>query len=85
VNPFVADTIEVLSERKGLHSFEESRMIRKHVFKRSMLLAGFAHDDAPSFLYNLCLDNSRSISEVRDAALTPNHTVGSFSIALGTE
>jgi hypothetical protein len=46
-------------------------MIRKHVFKRAMLLAGFAYEDPPSFFDNFRLDNSRSITKVCNAALTP--------------
>jgi hypothetical protein len=60
-------------------------MIRKHVFKRAVFLTSFAHEDAPYFLYDLRLDDSRPIPEVRDASLTPNETVDSFSIALGAE
>jgi hypothetical protein len=85
VNHFVPGTIEVLAKPEVLHSFEELRMIRKHVFKWTVLLAAFAHKDAPCFLHDLRLDDSRPIPEVCDARLTPNHTVDSFSIALGAE
>ena len=60
-------------------------MIRKHVFKWPVILAGFAHEDAPRFLYDLRLDDSRSIPEVCEASLTPNLNLHSFSIALGAE
>lgn len=85
VNHFVAGTIEVLAKPQALHPFEEFRMIREHVFKRAMFLAGFAHEDAACFLHDLRLDNPRPVPEVCDARLTPNHTVDSFSIALGAE
>ena len=85
VNLFIAGTIEVLAEPQTLHPFEESRMIRDHVFKRAMFLARFAHEDAPSFLHDLRLDDSRLVPEVGDAALAPSHTVHCFSIALGAE
>ncbi len=64
VNHFVADTIEVLAKRETLHPFEESRMIRKDVFKRTMLLAGLAHENAACFLQDLGLDDSGTILEI---------------------
>jgi hypothetical protein len=39
-------------------------MIRKNIFKRAMLLAGFAHENASCFLQDLGLDDSRTIPEV---------------------
>jgi hypothetical protein len=39
-------------------------MIRKNVFKRTMLLAGFAHENAPCFLQDLGLDDSGVIPEI---------------------
>ena len=42
VNLLVAAAFKVLAEPKRLHPFEKSQMIRKNVFKRTMLLAGFA-------------------------------------------
>src|SRR5208337_5043238 len=85
VNLFIAGTIEVLAESQTLHPFEESRMIREHVFERAMFLASFAHEDAPSFLHDLRLDDSRPIPEVCDTCLTRDNTADSFSIALGAE
>src|SRR5260370_33915571 len=60
-------------------------MIRKHVFKRPMLLAGLAHENAICLLHNLRLDDSRPVPEVHHAGLTPNHGFLCFSIAARTE
>jgi hypothetical protein len=64
VNQFVAGTVEVLAKSEALHPFEESRMIRKHVFKRAMPLTGFAHENASCFLHDLGLDDSGTIPEI---------------------
>jgi hypothetical protein len=39
-------------------------MIRKNIFKRAMLLAGLAHENAPGFLHDLGLDDSGTIPEI---------------------
>jgi hypothetical protein len=64
VNHFVAGTVEVLAKPEALHPFEESWMIRKNIFKRAMLLAGLAHENAPCFLYDVGLDDSGTIPEI---------------------
>jgi hypothetical protein len=64
VNQFVAGTVEVLAKSEALHPFEESRMIREDIFKRTMLLAGLAHENAPCFLQDLSLDDSGPIPEI---------------------
>ena len=85
VNHFVAGTIEVLAKPKALHPFEERRMIRKHVFKRTMLLAGLAHEDAPCFLQDLRLDDSRAIPEIGETRVTADHGLDCLTIAFGAE
>src|SRR6266852_1232391 len=60
-------------------------MIRKHVFKRPMLLAGLAHENATCLLHDLRLDDSRPVREVRQTGLTLNHGFLCFSIAARTE
>jgi hypothetical protein len=64
VDHFVADTIEVLAKGEALHPFEKSRMIRKDIFKRTMLLAGLAHENPSCFLQDLGLDDSGAIPEI---------------------
>jgi hypothetical protein len=64
VNPLVAGTIKVLAKSEALHSFEESRVIRKNIFKRAMLLTGLAHENASCFLQDLGLDDSGTIPEI---------------------
>jgi hypothetical protein len=39
-------------------------MIRKNVFKRTVLLTGLPHENAPCFLQDLGLDDSGTIPEV---------------------
>jgi hypothetical protein len=79
VNHFVAGTIEVLAKPEALHPFEESRMIRKHVFKRAVLLAGLAHENAPCFLHDLRLDDSGPIPEVGNRLASPLITLSTAS------
>jgi hypothetical protein len=64
VNHFVAGTIEVFAKPQALHPLEKSRMIRKNIFKRTMLLAGLAHENAPCFLHDLSIDDSGPIPEI---------------------
>src|SRR5580692_9678071 len=75
VNGFVASTIEILAKPQALHSLEENRMIRKHILKRAMLLAGLAHENASCFLYDLRLDDSRPIPEIGETRLTSGHSL----------
>src|SRR5580693_5893952 len=82
VNRFVAGTIEVLAKPEVLHSFEESRMIRKHVFKRAMLVAYLAHQNAPCFLHDLRLDDSRPIPKIGETRLTSGHSLHCLTIAV---
>src|SRR3984957_7592569 len=82
VNRFVAYTIEVLAEPEVLHSFEERRMIRKQVFKRTMLLAGLAHQNAPCFLHDLRLDDSRPIPKIGETRLPSGHGLRCLTIAV---
>jgi hypothetical protein len=64
VNHFVAGAVEVLAKSEVLHPFEKSRMIRKDIFKRTMLLAGLAHENASRFLQDLGVDDSGTIPEI---------------------
>src|SRR5580693_6739909 len=82
VDHFVAGTIEVLAKPQALHPFEEIRMIRKHVFKRAMLLAGLADENTPCFLHDLRLDDSRAIPEIGKTRLTSGHSLHCLTIAV---
>jgi hypothetical protein len=75
VNGFVASTIEILAKPQALHSLEENRMIRKHILKGAMLLAGLAHENASCFLDDLRLDDSRPLPEIGETRLTSGHSL----------
>src|SRR5579863_759608 len=82
VNHFVAGTSEVLAKCEALHSFEELWMIRKYVFKRTVFLASLAHENAPCFLHDLRLDDSRAIPEIGETRLTSGHSLHCLTVAV---
>jgi hypothetical protein len=82
VHMVVADTFEVLTERKAFHLSKEIRVIGERILERPMFLARFAHQDTVSFLDNLRLNNSWVIAEISDVALTAKECFYGFTIAV---
>jgi hypothetical protein len=85
VDRFIAGAIEVLAKPKALHPAEERRMVRKHVFKRAMLLARLAHEDAPGFLENFRLDDSWPIPKIGETRVSPYGGFRCVTVTFGTE
>ena len=85
VNRFVAGAIKVLAKPKAFDPSEKRGMVRKHVFKRTMLPAGLAHEDAPCFLENLRIDDSRAISEIGETRVSAYRGLDCLTIAFGAE
>src|SRR5262249_35854959 len=73
VDRFVAGAIEVLAEPKALHPSGKRGMVREHVFKRAVLLASLADENATFFLENLRLDDSGPIREIRETRVSSYH------------
>jgi len=78
----VVNAIEISAESKAFHPSEKIRVMGQYVFKRAMLSGGFAHKDAPAFLKNLGVNNSRAVSKIGDITLASNHCVRRFTIAI---
>jgi hypothetical protein len=78
----VANTFEVLTERKAFHLPKEIRVIGKHILERPMPLARLAHQDAASFLDNLRLNDPWVIAEISDVALPAKECFYGFTIAV---
>jgi hypothetical protein len=78
----VADTFEVLAERKTFHLPKEIRVIGKYILERPMPLARLAHKDTASFLDNLGLNDPWVIAEISDVALTAKQCFYGFTIAV---
>jgi len=85
VNRFVTGAIKVLAKPKAFDPSEKRGMVREHVFKRTVLLAGLSHEDAPGFLDNLCRDNSRPFPEIVRTRVASCHGIHRLTIAFGTE
>jgi len=78
----IADTFEVLAERKGFHLPEEIRVIGNRILERSVPLARLPHQDTASFLDNLRLNHPGVLAEIGDIALAAEEGPYSFTIAV---
>jgi hypothetical protein len=78
----VADTFEVLAERKAFHLPEEIRVIGNRILERPVPLARLPHQDTASFLYDLRLNYPRVLAEIGDIALAAKECPYSFTIAV---
>ncbi|MGB7462776.1 MAG: hypothetical protein WBW14_07775 [Candidatus Acidiferrum sp.] len=78
----VADTFEVLTERKAFHLSKEIRVIGKGILERSMPLAPLPHKDTASVFNDLRLNDPRLIAEISDVAFTAKKCFYGFTIAV---
>jgi hypothetical protein len=82
VHVVVADTFEILTERKAFHLSKEIRVIGKRILERPMPLARLPHKDTVSVLNDLRLNDPRVIAEISDVALTAKECFYGFTIAV---
>ena len=78
----IADTFEVLTERKTFHLPKEIRVIRKRILERPMPLARLPHQDTASFLDDLRLNYPWVLAEISDIALAAKECLYGFTIAV---
>jgi hypothetical protein len=78
----VADTLEVLTERKTFHLPKEIRVIGKRILERPMPLTRLPHQDTASVLNDLRLNNPGVIAEISDVALTAKECFYGFAITV---
>jgi hypothetical protein len=78
----VADTFEVLTERKAFHLSKEIRVIGKGILERSMPLTRLPHKDTASVFNDLRLNDPWLIAEISDVAFTAKKCFYGFTIAV---
>jgi hypothetical protein len=59
-------------------------VIGECILERAVLVAGLAHEDAPSLFQYLRFCNSGIVSEIHDINLTFEDCLHCFTVALGT-
>ena len=82
VHTAIANTSEVLAERKAFHLAKEIRVIGKGILEWPMLLARLPHKDTTSFLDDLRLHDPGVIAEISEVALTAKECFYGFTIAV---
>lgn len=82
VHMAIVNTCEVSAKSKTFHLSEEIRVMGQSVFERTMPLAGFPHEDASAFLYNLRFNDSRIVSKMRNITLTVEDCFDCFMVAV---
>jgi hypothetical protein len=78
----VADTLEVLTERKNFHPPKEIRVIGKRILERPMPLTRLSHQDTASILNDLRLNDPGVIAEIGGVALTAKECFYGFTITV---
>ncbi|MGB7846433.1 MAG: hypothetical protein WBL63_12520 [Candidatus Acidiferrum sp.] len=82
VHTAIADTFEVLTERKAFHLPKEIRVIGKRILERPMPSTRLSHQDTASFLYDLRLNYPGVLAEIGYIALAAKECPYSFTIAV---